>query len=89
MQVLMIIGALYIAVVFFRSLYEVVQEHYKIIENDKWSWGKIFSVSLYILFVLIFIVDTYQIMKPIVLNTCVFPTSSAYQRAHTSPPPGL
>lgn len=84
LQVLMIIGLLYIAAEFFRSLYTVVQENYKIVENDKWSWGKIFTVALYILFVSIFIVDTYQIMKPIVLDTCVFPTSSSNLKAHAS-----
>lgn len=69
---LLVIGILYIAVSFFRSLYAAIKDNYKKVENEKWSWEKIFTVSLYLFFTFLFVWQVYRVMEPIVFNLCVY-----------------
>lgn len=69
---LLVVGILYISVSFFRSLYETIKNNYKKVENEKWSWEKIFTVSLYLFFTFLFVWQVYRVMEPIVLNLCIY-----------------
>lgn len=69
---LLVVGILYIAVSFFRSLYETIKNNYKKLENEKWAWEKILTVSLYLFFTFLFIWQVYRVMDPILSNLCVY-----------------
>ncbi len=69
---LLVIGILYIAVSFLRSLHGAIKNNYKKIENERWSWEKIFSVSLYLIFTVMFLWQVYRVIDPIISNLCIY-----------------
>lgn len=69
---LLVIGILYIAVSFIHSLYEAIKSNYKKVENEKWSWEKIATVSFYLIFTFLFLWQVYRVINPIILNLCVY-----------------
>ena len=69
---LLIIGLIYITFSFCRSLYEVMEKHYKNVGNERWSKGKIVVVALFLFFIGLFIWQIYLVVSLIVLNLCVF-----------------
>lgn len=69
---LLIIGILYIAVNFFKSLCGTVKGDYKKVKDEKWSPTKIFTVSTYILFTYLFVSQVYMVVAPIVSNLCIY-----------------
>ena len=71
LKALLIIGLIYIAATFLRSLFKTLKENYKVMEKDKWSWEKIFTVSFYLIFTAMFIWEICLVITPIVQNLCV------------------
>jgi hypothetical protein len=69
---LLVVGILYIVISFFRSLYETIKNNYKKLEDEKWAWEKILTVSLYLFFTFLFIWQVYRVMEPILSNLCVY-----------------
>lgn len=69
---LLILGLIYIVVLFFHFFHKVLKEKYKVIEKEKWSKEKIFFVIFSLIFMTVFIVQVYLIMQPIILDLCVF-----------------
>lgn len=69
---LLTFGILYIIFSFFYSLYKSSREYYKKIETEKFSKEKIITIILYLLFIYLFVQQIYQIIKPIILNLCVY-----------------
>lgn len=72
MQNLLVVGILYIIFMFLHSLWKTLKEYYKKVENEKWSIEKIFTVSLFLTFIVWFLWEIYLVVSPIVLNLCVY-----------------
>lgn len=72
MSNLLLVGLLYIAFLFCRSLYGALREYYKKVEKEPWSKEKIGGISLFLIFTGLFIYQIYLVVSPIVLNLCVY-----------------
>jgi len=72
LQSLLFVAILYILFVFVRSLWETLKEYYKKVENEKWSFEKIFTVSLFLIFTFWFLRAIYLVVSPIILGLCVY-----------------
>jgi len=68
---LIIVGLLYIAVEFFRSLYNALKEQYKKIGNEQVKENK-FGIAVYLLFTVVFVTQIYQVVTPIIQNLCIY-----------------
>jgi len=69
---LLTIGLFYIAVTFGRSLWKAIKEHYKKVEKERWSKEKILAIALFLIFTVFFIGQIYSVIKPIILNLCIY-----------------
>ena len=72
MQSLLLVGILYIIFVFARSLKKTLKEYYKKVENEKWSFEKIFTVSIFLIFIFWFLRAIYLVVSPIISGLCVY-----------------
>jgi len=71
LKILLSIGILYIGLKFARSLHNAIKTSYRKIENKCWSLEKIMTVSLYLIFVVLFISQIYYVVGPILNSLCV------------------
>lgn len=69
---LLVFGILYIVVSFFHSLYKALKKNYKYVKNERWSNEKIVTVSLYLIFTVMFIWNIYLVIYPIIIDLCVY-----------------
>jgi len=72
MQSLLVLSILYIIFLFARSLWKTLKEYYKKVEKEKWSYEKIFTVSLFLIFIVWFLRVVYLVVEPIIRNLCIF-----------------
>ncbi|MFC1789646.1 hypothetical protein ACFLYY_01570 [Patescibacteria group bacterium] len=71
LRTLLLVAFLYILFIFLKDLKETLKGHYNTVKDEKWSSVKIFDVSLYLTFVILFIREVFLVMQPIVLNLCI------------------
>tara|TARA_B100000745_G_scaffold264490_1_gene189202 strand:- start:1071 stop:1601 length:531 start_codon:yes stop_codon:yes gene_type:complete len=69
---LFVMVSIYLIVAFGKILLEILSSYYKRVENEVWSWEKVVTVALFLFFVGFFVWEIYLVMKPIVLDLCVF-----------------
>lgn len=72
MASLFVAVSIYLIVSFGRILLKILNNYYKRVEDEVWSWKKILAVALILFFVGFFVWEIYLVMKPIVLDLCVF-----------------
>lgn len=71
MKNLLFVGLLYIIFMVSRSLCKNLKEYYKRVENERWSIAKIFTISLFLIFIVWFSCEIYQVVNPIIRDLCV------------------
>jgi len=72
LKILLAVGLIYILVSFSRSLYELLKDRYKKIENRGWSVRTILFLVAFVAFTLIFVWEIYLVVWPIVAGLCVY-----------------
>lgn len=66
------LGLLYIGISFIRFLYKALKEDYGTVPNQKSQKEKIAFVIICLMFMAMFLWEIFLVMKPIVLDLCVF-----------------
>lgn len=72
LKTLIAIGIFYIIVAFLRSLIKESKTRYKVIGKDEKSWKKTATITLYLIFTILFIWDISLIVYPIINSLCVY-----------------
>jgi hypothetical protein len=65
-------GLIYSVFLFFGHLRKELKENYKKVEKEKWRKEKIITVTLFLIFIGLFLWEIYLVMKPIIFSLCVY-----------------
>ncbi len=72
LRILLSIGFLYIVVNFTYSLYKTLKTKNIEIKEKQGSLSKIFTITLFLVFVILFIWDIYLVIRPIIFDLCIY-----------------
>ena len=72
MKNLFTLSLLYIGILFSRALYRQIRGYYKRMEDKRWSWEKVVTVALFLIFTGMFLYEVYLAVSPIVMNLCLY-----------------
>lgn len=72
LRTLIFLGLIYIAYAFVQSLYEAIKGHFKKIEKSMWNVRRIITTAVFLTFTIIFLVEIYLVVQPIIAGLCVY-----------------
>ncbi|HUC02027.1 MAG TPA: hypothetical protein VMA75_03930 [Candidatus Paceibacterota bacterium] len=72
LRTLILLGVIYIAYAFVQSLYEAIKGHFKKIEKSMWTVRRVITTAVFLVFTVIFLVEIYLVVQPIIGGLCVY-----------------
>lgn len=72
LRTLIFIGLIYIAFAFVQALYEAIKGHFKKIDKDMWNVRRVVTTAVFLTFTVIFLVEIYLVVQPIIAGLCVY-----------------